>query len=69
VILLRLLRIIWAQLSGRGRVAVALATLVLIAVSADSIASLSSAAGSLAVLLVAAGGLWMILRSPFRGRV
>ncbi len=57
---------IWWRLGSRARVAVVLATLLLIAAATNSVEpALSATAQALAVLLVAFLGLWLIVTSPF----
>jgi len=63
------IRLVWARLRGRTRVAVVLAVLVLLAAQTQSVApSISATAHGLAVLLLAGVGLWLIATSPFRRR-
>ncbi len=64
-----LVRIVWWRLNARGRVAFALAVLIVFAASTSSIApSLSATAQGFGVLLLAGAGLWLIVTSPFRRR-
>ena len=63
------LRLVWARMSVRVRVAVSLVVLVLISAQTSSLApSISAATEALAVLLIAGVGLWIIASAPFRRR-
>lgn len=63
------LRLHWARLNGRSRIAVVLAALILTTSSTKTLApSVSAAAQGLAVLAVAGIGILMMLASPFRRR-
>ena len=60
---------IWVRLGPRARIAVVLATLLVLAAQTNSIApTVSAAAQGLAVLLVALLGLWMIVSGPLQAR-
>lgn len=60
-------RLLWARLGSRARLAVAIGVCIVIAAQTASIApELSAVSEGLAVLLVAGIGLSMILTSPFR---
>ncbi len=63
------LRLAWARMSGRARVAATLIGLVMLSAQTASFApSLSATAYGLAVLLVAGVGFWMIVTAPFARR-
>lgn len=65
--LIGIMRANWWGLRRRGRVALSLAILVVIAATTSTFSPmLSAAVQGLAVLLIAVAGLWLILTGPFR---